>query len=186
MGTVTRKNGARYFVRADTKVVERLRTGTSISINGACTTVIAHKGTEFSIEIMPETEKRTTFSTLAKGSRVNLELPATPATFLSGHIVQGHVDGVGTVKKIVREENSRLIVIETPRALAKYIVKKGSITVQGVSLTVVDIRGKLCTVGIIPFTYSHTVLGTLRIGDAVNIEVDVLAKYAERLLQKKP
>lgn len=183
-GTIARKDGARYTVRAPKAVVAKLKHGTSIAVNGACLTVVGKKKDSFAIEVMPETEKRTTFGALFEGSRVNLELPATAATFLSGHIVQGHIDGVGTVKKIAREGNSRRIAIEIPGALSNYIVKKGSIAVQGVSLTVVDIRGKLCTVGIIPFTYSHTTLGTLRVGDRVNLEADVLAKYVERMAKR--
>lgn len=185
IGTVTHQDGARYTVRAPKAIIAKLKHGTSIAVNGICLTVVDKKKDSFAIEVMPETRMKTVLKQLRPGSEVNLELPATPTTFLSGHVVQGHIDGQGTVKKITPEGNSRMLTVGIPQPFSRYIVPKGSITLNGVSLTVISARKSECTVGIIPFTWRHSMFKHLKSGDAVNIEVDVLAKYAERLLQKK-
>lgn len=115
---------------------------------------------------------------------VNLELPATPSTFLSGHIVQGHVDGISKLLDIEPSGNSRILKLSIVSSIAKYLVKKGSVAVNGISLTVMETGKKKFTVGIIPYTWDNTMLHTVKIGDLVNIEVDILAKYVSRLLKK--
>lgn len=130
---------------------------------------------------MPETAKRTMLGRLKIGDLVNLELPVSLTQLLSGHLVHGHVDGVGTIKKIQKEGNSRLLTITISRDLNKYIVEKGSIAVNGISLTVINV-GLDFTVGIIPYTWQHTMLKQTKLGDSVNIEVDILAKYLEKIL----
>jgi len=156
----------------------------SVAVNGACLTVVGKKGISFIADIMPETARRTTLGRLRRKTPVNLELPATPASFLSGHIVQGHIDGIGSVKKIVKDGGSHILTIAIPRVLGRYIVPKGSVAINGVSLTIITARSSMFTAGIIPHTFRVTMLGTLAPGDTVNIEVDVLAKYAEKFARK--
>ena len=114
-----------------------------------------------------------------------MELPVTPQTFLSGHIVQGHVDGIGTLVDIKQQKNSRLLTVKIPLELNKYIVEKGSIAVNGISLTVISIEETYFTVGIIPYTWEYTMLHCIKIGDAMNIELDILGKYIEKLFRKE-
>lgn len=156
----------------------KLNSGISISVNGVCLTLVG-KPTQksFLVELMPETLKRSSFGLLKKGNIVNLELPVTPTTFLSGHIVQGHVDGIGLIKKISLEGNSHILTISAPKALRKYIVSKGAIAINGVSLTVVQTLNHIFTVGIISYTWEHTMFHTLKTSDQLNLEVDILAKY---------
>jgi len=175
-----------YTFSAPKTFCESLKKGTSIAINGVCLTVTSKSHAEsFSVEIMPETSKRTMFSKLKNDDLVNLELPVTVNTLLSGHIVQGHVDGVGTIREIKKVGNSKIFkieFIEFPKKLGKYVVEKGSITVNGISLTVIEVGKDYFTVGIIPYTWKHTMLHKARIGNLVNIEVDILAKYLEKIL----
>ena len=185
MGKVVSQEGARFTFSAEEILLSKLDDGTSISINGVCLTVLRKPtGDTFSVEVMPETEEKTMLGDLQQGDRVNLELPATPETFLSGHIVQGHVDGVGTIKNITVDGNSHLITISIPETLSKYMVDKGSICVNGISLTIITASLKEFSVGIIPFTWEHTMLSAVKVGDNVNIETDVFAKYVEKLIQK--
>lgn len=185
MGKVVSREGARFTFSAEEILLSKLDDGTSISVNGVCLTVL-HKptGDTFAVEVMPETEAKTMLGDLQEGDIVNLELPATPETFLSGHIVQGHVDGVGTIKSIFVDGNSRLVTIRIPQHLSKYMVDKGSICVNGISLTIITASSEEFSVGIIPFTWEHTMLSASKVGDKVNIETDVFAKYVEKLLQK--
>ena len=134
---------------------------------------------------MSETFERTNFGALKNGNLVNLELPATPKSFLSGHIVQGHVDGIGAVKKVKKDENQVTLSISIPRQLSRYIVAKGSIAVNGVSLTVIDAKPGSFSVGIIPHTWKSTMFRTLKPKAEVNIETDVLAKYIEKFISNK-
>lgn len=183
LGKLVRKNSSILWFEADKSLVRNLGKGTSISINGVCLTVLAKpKGNLFSVQVMPETEKRTMLGALKIGGIVNLELPITPNTFLSGHLVQGHVDGVGIIKDIKPKGNSYIIKIGLPINLSKYIIKKGSISVNGIALTVIDISKTYFTVGIIPYTWTNTMLHKAKVGDSVNIEVDMIAKYVESLL----
>lgn len=162
-----------------------LKEGTSIAINGTCLTV-ANKPSSyaFSVEIMQETLKRTMFGDLKINDPINLELPATLTTFLSGHIVQGHVDTTGTIQEIKKEGNSRILKIKVPNKLSKYIVEKGFIAVNGISLTVIEAKDDYFTIGIIPYTWNHTMLKNSQIGDHLNLEVDILAKYLEKMIKE--
>jgi len=185
LGTVIEKTHTRLVIAPEKGLLKKVAMGLSISVDGICLTVVDFDNKTFSIDFMPETAKKTTIEELKVGSTVNCELPSTGSTFLSGHVVQGHVDGVGTIQRITKEGNSYLFVFDLPNGLSKYIVEKGSITVNGISLTVIDITDMTFSVGIIPHTWDHTMLHTANVGDQINIEVDVLAKYIEKLLLKK-
>jgi len=183
LGKVQKKEKAVFTFTTDDSFVQKLEGGTSVSVNGVCLTILEKpRQNVFSIEIMPETQQKTTMSSLKENDIVNLELPATPNTFLSGHIVQGHVDATAQIKDIQKTGNSYLFTITILTTLNKYIVEKGSITLNGISLTVITIGKDFFTVGIIPHTWKNTMLHTVKKGDFVNIEVDVLAKYVERLI----
>ena len=184
LGKVLNKTGSQLTIETDKKFVKTLEKGSSAAINGICLTVVSKTVDSFTVEYMPETEKRTNLKYLNINNLVNLELPATPTTFLSGHIVQGHIDGVATLESIVEEGSSHILKFSIPESLFKYIVQKGSITVNGISLTVVGISNNLFTVGIIPHTWKNTSLQNIKVGGVVNVEVDILAKYLERLLQR--
>ncbi len=183
-GKLQKKHGASATFHASAAVCRRLRAGGSIAVNGACLTVVRARRASFDVDIMPETEAKTTLGLLERGQVVNLELPVTPNTFLSGHIVQGHIDGIGLVKSMGQEGNSRILEIRIPQTLSRYVVPKGSITINGVSLTVISVRAHSFTVGIIPHTWESTAMCTLKIDDSINLEVDILAKYVEQLLTK--
>ncbi len=184
VGKVSEKSDKRLLVQTDTGLLNKLSKGMSIAVNGICLTVITHDKKSFTVDFMPETAKRTTIQQLQKDNLVNLELPATSETFLAGHIVQGHVDTIGNITAIVDNGNSRIFTVAIPNNMSKYIVEKGSITVNGISLTVIDISKKYFTVGIIPHTWDSTMLHTSTVGDSVNLEVDILAKYLEKLIVK--
>lgn len=181
LGRLKEKKGSRFRFIIDERLREKIKKGESIAVNGACLTVTDIDNSIFSVDIMPETQKKTMFGELKISDSVNLELPTTIQTFLSGHIVQGHVDGVGTIRKIKNQGNSKILTIAIPKDLARYIVEKGSIAVNGISLTVIEVLHDSFTVGIVPFTLKHTVLNQSKVGDLVNIEVDILAKYIEKL-----
>jgi riboflavin synthase len=157
--------------------------GDSIAVNGCCLTVVAIQGTALTFEAVPETMERTNLGDLAPGSRVNLERPLQAGARLGGHFVQGHVDGVGIVTGVTPVENAVVIEVELSADLARYVVEKGSISVDGVSLTVAGTQGNRFTVWTIPHTREVTTLGARIVGDRVNIECDLLGKYVERLLQ---
>ncbi len=182
LGEVVNKSGNKLIIKTDRNLINKLSKGTSIAVNGICLTVVNSLEDSFSIDFMPETEKKTNIKYLQIGSIVNLELPATADSFLSGHIVQGHIDEVAKLETITKEGNSYILKFSIPKNISKYIVEKGSIAVNGISLTVIDIEDKFFTVGIIPHTWDKTMLHTIKSGDYVNIEIDVLAKYVEKLL----
>ena len=176
-------DAARLSVRART-VTQDAAHGASISVNGVCLTVVEHDATSFTVDVMAETLRRSSLGALTAGAPVNLERAMRADGRFGGHVVQGHVDG--TAELVRREPGERwdVVTFTLPPALAPYVVEKGSITVDGVSLTVsaVDDASGTFQVSLIPTTLELTTLGTLRPGDAVNLEVDVLAKYVERLL----
>jgi riboflavin synthase len=163
-------------------VTEGARHGDSIAVNGVCLTVVEHEGDEFTADVMAETLSRSSLGALAVGSRVNLERPTAVGARLGGHIVQGHVDGTGTVLERRPSDNWELVTVSLPAHLARYVVEKGSITVDGISLTVVEAGADRFTVSLIPTTLALTTLGIKQPGDPVNLEVDIIAKYVERLL----
>ncbi|MFG3286919.1 riboflavin synthase [Streptomyces sp. NPDC048111] len=163
-------------------VTEGAGHGDSIAVNGVCLTVVEFGDGEFTADVMDETLKRSSLGALQVGSRVNLERPMAVGGRLGGHIVQGHVDGTGTVLARTPSENWEIVKIALPGDLSKYVVEKGSITVDGVSLTVVEAAADYFTISLIPTTLALTTLGIKQPGDPVNLEVDVIAKYVERLL----
>jgi len=176
-----RGTAARLAVRAPA-VTADARPGDSVAVNGVCLTVVDVAGGAFSADAMKETLDRSALGGLRPGDRVNLERAATLATRLGGHLVQGHVDGVGTVLDRQRDEHWEMIRIGLPPGLSRYVVTKGSIAVDGVSLTVVEVTDSSVTVGLIRTTLALTTLGAAEVGRRVNLEVDVLAKYVEKLL----
>ncbi|MFF3408021.1 riboflavin synthase [Streptomyces sp. NPDC002742] len=163
-------------------VTQGAQHGDSIAVNGVCLTVVEHEGDEFTADVMAETLNRSSLGALTVGSRVNLERPMAVGERLGGHIVQGHVDGTGAVIERKPSENWEIVKISLPADLSRYVVEKGSITVDGISLTVVDAGSDHFTVSLIPTTLDLTTLGHKQPGDPVNLEVDVIAKYVERLL----
>ncbi|MEU6486005.1 riboflavin synthase [Streptomyces sp. NPDC046887] len=163
-------------------VTEGAKHGDSIAVNGVCLTVVDTADGEFTADVMAETLKRSSLGALAPGSRVNLERPMAVGGRLGGHIVQGHVDGTGAILARTPSEHWELVKVSLPAPLARYVVEKGSITVDGVSLTVVDAGTDHFTISLIPTTLALTTLGVKQPGDPVNLEVDVIAKYVERLM----
>jgi riboflavin synthase len=163
-------------------VTQGARHGDSIAVNGVCLTVVEHEDDWFTADVMAESLQRSSLGALTVGSRVNLERPMAVGDRLGGHIVQGHVDGTGEVIERKPSENWEIVKISLPADLTRYVVEKGSITVDGISLTVVDAGPDHFTVSLIPTTLDLTTLGRKQPGDPVNLEVDVIAKYVERLL----
>ena len=173
-------------IKVPKRVLDVLEIGSSISVNGICLTVTTLGKSAFSADIMPETWKRTALGTVSAGDKVNLELPLSPQGRFDGHIVQGHVDGIGTVTSIKQSNNSTIFGIRTePEDLSNYIVEKGSIAVNGISLTVIDSATGYFTVGIIPHTLENTVLQDAVIGTRLNLEVDIVAKYLRKFINEK-
>jgi riboflavin synthase len=173
-------DAARLTIRAE--ILDDVGHGDSVAVNGVCLTAAEVASGRFSADVMNETLIRSTLGGLRPGEQVNLERAVTPTTRLGGHIVQGHVDGVGTVIARRPSEHWDDIDIELPAELTRYVAGKGSITVDGVSLTVVAIDGNRVRISLIPETLARTTLGRRAVGDGVNIEVDILAKHVERLL----
>jgi riboflavin synthase len=174
-------NAFRITIEGPT-VLSDANLGDSICVNGVCLTVAEQNGDQFTADVMSETINRTTIGDLLAGSQVNLERPVTLATRLGGHLVQGHVDAVGQVSAREHSENWDVVTITPPKELLKYVVEKGSITIDGTSLTVSAVTDSTFSVSLIPATLEKTTLGIRQIGDRVNLEVDVLAKYVEKLV----
>ncbi len=156
--------------------------GASIAVNGVCLTVVEHDGQMFSVDVMAETLNRSSLGSLRAGSLVNLERAMTASTRFGGHIVQGHVDGTAQILARLPGDRWEVVQFTLPPEVSRYVVEKGSITVDGVSLTVSDVTDDTFSVSLIPTTLGLTTLGHKVVGDAVNLEVDVIAKYVERLL----
>jgi riboflavin synthase len=171
----------RWVVALGDAAVGPLAIGGSIAVSGVCLTVTESHGDRFAVDLSTETLTVSTFGTLSVGARVNLEAPLRLADPLDGHLVTGHVDGVGEVVDLVPSARSTVIRIEVPEALSRYVAHKGSVAVDGVSLTVNAVRGRAFEVNVIPHTQAVTVIGEYRRGAAVNIEVDIIARYLERL-----
>ncbi|MFB6562594.1 riboflavin synthase [Streptomyces sp. NPDC056400] len=163
-------------------VTEGAKHGDSIAVNGVCLTVVETADGEFTADVMQETLNRSSLGALTEGSRVNLERPMALGGRLGGHLVQGHVDGTGEIISRTPSEHWEIVKVALPKNLSRYVVEKGSITVDGVSLTVVEAAADWFTISLIPTTLALTTLGIKQSGDPVNLEVDVLAKYVERLL----
>lgn len=180
-GVTEVEGAAQLWVQAKI-VTEDLKLGDSVAVNGVCLTVIELHDDGFTADVMPESLRRTTLGELRAGSPINLERAVLAHGRLDGHIVQGHVDGVGTVAS--RDPGPRWddVVIDVPTEIARYLAEKGSVTVDGVSLTVTTVTDTSFGVSLIPTTLAATNLGELAVGSGVNIEIDVIAKYVERLL----
>lgn len=185
LGTVrnvatSRKSAKLSFIAS--KVLQDVRLGDSIAVNGVCLTVTEYGDNWFSADVMPETIQRTSLGDLISGSKVNLERALRFGDRLGGHIVSGHIDGTGTIKSKHPSENAVIISVETEPALLRYVVRKGSIALDGISLTVVECANQWLTVSIIPHTMAATTLHFKGIGARINIETDMFAKYTEKLL----
>ncbi|MCR4645414.1 MAG: riboflavin synthase [Oscillospiraceae bacterium] len=163
------------------RVLTDVRIGDSIAVNGICLTVCRFDAGSFSADVMPETMRRTNLGSLSAGSAVNLERAMAAGGRFGGHIVSGHIDGTGTVRNLRREENAVWVTIAAPDEILRYIVEKGSIAIDGISLTVAAVTAQDFSVSIIPHTGSETTLLARKPGDAVNLECDILAKYVEKL-----
>jgi len=178
------ETGGRIRVRT-AELAPALAVAGSIAVNGCCLTVVEVTGELFAADLSTETLRRTGFGKMTPGKRVNLERPLTAGKELGGHFVQGHVDGIGRVTRLAPEGDNWWLGVEVPAELDRYIAMKGSIAIDGISLTVANIAGRVVEAAIIPFTYANTNLQTLAVGDAVNLEVDILAKYIERLTEAR-
>ncbi len=191
VGRVTRieqRGENRRITISSEHVAKELRTGNSVAVSGVCLTALDINPGSFSADLAPETWLRTSFSRIRKGALVNLELPMKADGRFGGHIVQGHVDGVGkliALERIADSENFWLRV-ELPAEIEKYTVYKGSICIEGISLTVAKLEGRTCTVAIIPHTVEITNLNSLKPGDPVNLEADLIAKYIEKMMTSAP
>jgi riboflavin synthase len=176
--------GGRLRVRAP-EVAPHLAVSNSIAVNGCCLTVVELAGEVFGLDLSGETLRRTSFAELRPGTRVNLERPLTAGDEFGGHFVQGHVDGVGRVAALVPEGDNWWLRVRVPAELERYVAMKGSISIDGISLTVAGWREGIVEIAVIPYTYEHTNVRDLTVGDPVNLESDVLAKYVERLLEAR-
>jgi len=163
-------------------IMDDLGVKDSISVNGACLTVVSIQGNSFKVNVVPETLRRTDLGDLLVGDKVNLERSAQLGGRLGGHIVQGHVDGTAQITAYVEEGSAWLIEFQISKKLSRYIVEKGFVSVDGASLTVVNCDENTFTIALIPYTRDNTVLGYKRVGSSVNIETDIIGKYIEKLL----
>lgn len=184
LGVVAKISDNAMTVQAS-KVTEDLKLGDSIAVNGTCLTAVNFSRTEFSVDLSPETMRRTSLGQLSEGSPVNLERALLASDRMGGHIVQGHVDGTGRVMSSRVDGDSIIFRIRVPKRLNPYIVEKGFIAVDGISLTVVKRGASSFTLAVIPYTLKNTNLASVSIGDRVNLEADILAKYVESLLDRK-
>lgn len=176
-----RGDGARIKVSAET-VTDKTAEGDSIAVNGVCLTALNITSDSFAADVSGETLKRSTLGKITAGERVNLERAVTPTTRLGGHIVQGHVDSTGKFLSAAKQGDFWTVRINFPPELARYLIYKGSIAVEGISLTIADLTENYFEIAVIPKTWELTNLSTLKTGDAVNLEVDMIAKYVERIL----
>lgn len=186
VGTVLRTERRGSFQRMCVRAhlaSDGLKPGDSVTVDGACQTVVATQGDSFWFESVEETLRRTTLGALRVGDRVNLERALRLDGRLGGHLVTGHVDGVGTVVGRTDERGNAVLAVEAPAELCPYLVEKGCVGLDGISLTVASVRGAQFTVWVVPYTLEHTTLGARRVGDRLNLEADILAKYTERLLE---
>jgi riboflavin synthase len=165
-------------------LTKKVKRGDSVAVNGVCLTVTGKVGRRLQFDVSPETWNRTNLSSYRKDHHLNLELSVTPQSMLSGHFVQGHVEGLGKVQKWIRQEDDVRLFIELPADLIPACVTKGSIALNGVSLTIASQKGRTISVALIPFTLSHTNLNELKPGDSVNVETDIIGRYVVSTLKK--
>lgn len=168
-------------IQANT-ILEDVHLGDSISVNGVCLTVTQFTKNQFSVDVMPETFKASNLSKLTNNHKVNLERAMAANGRFGGHIVSGHIDGTGEILSVQTMENAVVYKIKIPSSYSKYCISKGSITIDGTSLTLFEVENEIVTVSLIPHTRSHTILGSKSVGDFVNIEFDLLSKYVEKML----
>ncbi len=180
IGSVEAAELGRLVIRAS-EVLSDVKVGDSISVNGACLTVTTHNESAFSVDVVPETLRRTNLGQLKEGSPVNLERSMPAYGRFGGHMVQGHIDGTGTIRSIESEGDALMIIFDAPSPVMRYVVEKGFIAVDGASLTIVNCDNFSFSVTIIPHTQANTIFGSKKVGDSVNLEVDIMAKYVERL-----
>ena len=186
MGTVRRLNQSPNRCELElsaAKVLEGTQIGDSIAVNGVCLTVIRMDKDHFTADVMPETLRRSNLGQLKTGSKVNLERAMAADGRFGGHIVAGHIDGTGTIRSMQPEGNAVLVTISAAPELLRYVVEKGSIAIDGISLTVARVDSETFSVSIIPHTQSNTILADRKVGDRVNLETDIIGKYVEKLLQ---
>lgn len=181
-GQVTAAGEGRLDVRAPSSVLSGLEVGESVAVNGVCLTVAIVAGAGFAADVMPETLSRTSLGHLGTGDAVNLEPALRMGDQLGGHLVTGHVDAVGTVAEVRDDGNARWVTVSVPSRLLPLLAEKGSVAVDGISLTVVDVTDSAFTVSLIPHTLSATTAGAWHLGSRVNIEVDLIARYVHRAL----
>jgi len=180
-GMIQKKTAGRLHVQAESTFVKKLSPGASVAVNGACLTVSDIPAKDiFAADVMPETLRRTTLGSLKQGSPVNLELPLKAEGRFGGHIVQGHVDGTAKVTHVGRSDNSHIVSFSAPEELTKYMVEKGSVAIDGISLTLIEVDDGGFSIGIIPHTKGHTTFARVVAGDMVNVEVDIVAKYVHK------
>ena len=184
VGRVSGLHDYRFVINAE-NVLSDVKIGDSISVNGACLTVVEFDDHSFAVDLAPETLRRTSLGEAGPGSAVNLERALAASDRMGGHIVQGHVDGTGSITGLTPEADCYIMEIEAPDSLVPYIVEKGFIAVDGISLTVVQRTERRFTISVIPFTMQNTNLHEKSVGDRVNLEADILAKYVESLLQSR-
>ncbi|MCS7184453.1 MAG: riboflavin synthase [bacterium] len=182
VGVVKSNNNSSLFIKPLRKL--KIKKGDSLSINGVCLTVVDKKNEVLKFDVSPETLSRTNLGELKNGDFVNIETSLTLNKFLGGHIVQGHIDGVGKLTNITEEENSKVYEILVPLSIHKYLVEKAAISVDGVSLTIASLKEASFTVALIPYTLKNTNLRYKKIGDKLNIEVDIISKYVLKFLKE--
>lgn len=182
-GKVLSITGGLLSISAE-RIFDDINTGDSIAINGTCLTVVTLGTSTLEADLSEETITRTNLGDLRQGFQVNLERALSPNSRMGGHFVQGHIDGKGYIKSVVKNQNSSVFTIDAPQSLSKYIVEKGFVAVDGISLTVMAKSGSSFSISVIPYTLSNTNLIERGKGDSVNLEVDILAKYVESLLAK--
>jgi len=184
MGRVTSVDPRGLAITAS-KVLQRLEPGGSIAVNGVCLTITSFNANSFLVDVMPETLRRTNLGLLSTGGMVNLESPLALGGPVGGHLVQGHVDATGRVASVTRENNAMLIKFEAPPEVMHYIVEKGFVAADGISLTVVAKDSRSFWVSVVGYTRRQTTLGSRQVGDLVNLEVDIMAKYVEQVSQPR-
>ena len=183
MGIVSKITNNGMTVKA-LRILSDVKLGDSIAVNGTCLTAVSFSNSEFSVDLSPETMRRTSLSQLTEGSRVNLERALSASDRMGGHIVQGHVDATGRITSIKPDGDSIIFRVRIPKRLDKYIVEKGFVAVDGISLTVVKRGASSFTLAVVPYSLENTNLAILSEGDQVNLEADILAKYVESLLAR--
>ena len=165
------------------EIADTLKPGDSIAVNGCCLTAVEIRGRTFSADLSSETLARTSFNEKQIGDSVNIERPLATGARLGGHFVQGHVDGIGRLARLVREGDNWWLSVRLPQGLWRYVAEKGSIALDGISLTVAKWQDGVADIAVIPFTYAHTNVRSMAVGDAINVETDILAKYVAGLLE---